>query len=80
MQHSRTVQSWHPGNLVVLEAPDEDGLRDLREDACLARIPNSSFYEPDYGDALTAIALAPSLKSQALCANLPLMLREAALV
>lgn len=74
------MQSWHTGNLVVLEVPDEVALTVLRDAACGRAIPNSSFYEPDYGDALTAIVLAPVKNSETLCANLRLMLKEAALV
>ena len=46
-------------NLVVLQVPDEPRLMAWRDVMLTLRAPFLPFYEPDLGDQMTAIAVAP---------------------
>lgn len=74
--HPDEESAWFAGsnNLVLLEAPDERALVELCKRAWDAGIPYSVFTEPDFGDATTAVAIAPA--GYRLVSNLPLTLRE----
>jgi hypothetical protein len=60
--------------LVILGARDAAALADLGAQARARGISVATFREPDLGNALTAIALAPSIRSKRLCRGLPLSL------
>lgn len=82
VEHPLLMETWFQEStyLVLLSVPDEHALIahlvKLRE----AGIVCSAWREPDLGNELTAVAVAPSLAAQRLLANLPLTLREPATV
>lgn len=82
MAHPELTKEWHHVSnfLVILTVEDEDALRNLREDARNRGIKHTAFTEPDLDDEMTAIALEPSPDAEKLVANLPLALREEALL
>jgi len=78
IEHRDVVIDWSESsnNLVLLEVDDEPALRKLVRDAHLQAVPYSAFHEPDFGDALTAVALGPT--GMKLVSNYRLCLRDAA--
>lgn len=56
--------------------PDETALWAFAEAAFKRNIPRRLFTEPDLDNELTAVALAPGVAAQKLCANLPAAMRE----
>ena len=64
----------HGGNLVLLSVPDEQALGKLMEAAGSASVSHAAFYETDFGNELTAVALAASARR--LVSGLPLALRR----
>lgn len=58
--------------IVILTAKDESGLVKLIRKLERDGIRHSKFYEPDIGNALTAIAIVPGPKVKKYCSNLPL--------
>lgn len=74
-EHRDATRTWFESsnNLVALEAPDEPWLVSIAERARAAGVPVSVFREPDFGDAVTAIALGPA--GARLVSSLPLALR-----
>lgn len=70
-----TSCEWHrtSGFLVLLAAENESVLLRLADRALLGGIEFAEFREYDYGDALTAVAFAPSAKE--LLRKLPLALK-----
>jgi hypothetical protein len=63
--------------ICCLSVRNEAELLAYQEAAENMGIPVSEFREPDIGDELTAIALAPYELTRNLCADLPLALRNA---
>lgn len=66
--------------LVIVQVDDEQALAGLIRRAVLKRIPHHTVVEPDLGDEMTALALAPGDAARRLCASLPLAMREPAMV
>ncbi len=66
---------WDSSNLVILECPDEAGIRRLTELAKAASIPYVLFKEPDLDMAVTAAAFGGGIRK--LVSSLPLALRKA---
>ncbi len=66
-------RAWHTGgqNLVALQVADEEALAALFERASVER---AAFHEPDFGGALTAIALGGGARRQV--SSLGLALKE----
>jgi peptidyl-tRNA hydrolase len=62
-----------PENLVLLQAPNEQAIRDLFMKARALDIPASLFTEPDLGSEATAIAIGPG--GRRMLSNLPLLFR-----
>lgn len=62
--------------LVIVSVPDEAALAALAESAWLLGIRRGITREPDLGNEMTAVSLAPGDAARRLCANLPLALRE----
>lgn len=62
--------------LIILSVADESELHQLGKLAESVNLPVSWFFEPDIGDELTAIAIAPSPKTVEITAGLPLALSE----
>lgn len=58
--------------MAVLAARDEDELDHLARVAEQQAIPITRFYEPDIGNALTAVAFGPLPHSKKLLSHLPL--------
>ena len=78
MMYRTTLTEWHEqsNNLVILTVPDEFALADLAAKAFETRTNHVLVREPDLGNELTAIALAPQPSAQKLTANMPLAGRE----
>ncbi len=74
-EHPDVDGPWYSqsNNLACLAVPDEDGLKRLCRLAEREGISHSRFHEPDLGDSLTAITLAP--EATGLVGSLPLALR-----
>jgi peptidyl-tRNA hydrolase len=58
--------------VVVLETKDEQSLHKLTQKLDNNGLKYSKFFEPDIGNALTAIAIVPSPCAKRFCSNLPL--------
>jgi len=78
------TKEWHDQSnyLVVLAAANQEELLDLASRAWDAGLRYTVFTEPDLpeGDQITAIVIEPGEATSKLCANLPLALREEAMV
>jgi len=77
MGHREKTARWSDRSnyLALLSVPDEAALLRLLERAREERIEASPFYEPDFDNSLTAVALEPGDRSRRLCRNLTLTLR-----
>lgn len=75
------MDSWYREStyLVLLATPDEEALNEILLTVDFDALTFSAWREPDMGDALTAIAIAPSPIASKILANLPLTLREPAM-
>lgn len=71
-------RKWYTesNTIVLLSVNDETSLRNLVSKAKELGIKTASFREPDYKDALTAIALEPCEQTASLCQGLSLALRN----
>ncbi|CAB4197008.1 Peptidyl-tRNA hydrolase, PTH2 [uncultured Caudovirales phage] len=78
LEHTDTTFSWmnNSNYICLLSANNEHELNMLLEKANLHNIKLSVFREPDIYNQITAIALAPGVKSKKLCNNLKLALRD----
>jgi hypothetical protein len=76
-QYPDIYQDWYQKSnyLGWLSVDNERELMNLVEQAKAHDISVSVFKEPDIGDRITAIALAPGQKSKKLCSRLPLALK-----
>ena len=74
LEHPDLASTWHAksDSVVVLAAPDERALIAFADKARARGIAVTTFREPDLGDELTAIALAPGEQTRKLCSNFPL--------
>jgi len=75
-EHPEVDRLWFEQSnyLVLLSVSNEVELYNLMERAQSQGIQVSIFREPDIGDQITAIALAPGPRSKKLCSNLKLAL------
>jgi hypothetical protein len=75
--HPEKHREWHEGsnNLVIVSVADEAALQRLLERAACRMVGRASFREPDFGDAMTAIALYGA-EAGKLVSSLPLALRQ----
>lgn len=73
-QHPTEADTWRTtsNSLIVVAAPTEQTLYNVISKAHLRHVPTTIFREPDYGNEITAVALAPGKQSRRLCANFPL--------
>ncbi len=73
-QHPELEREWFAtsNTLALLEVDDEPALERLSESAAAKGVAAAGFREPDLGDSLTAIAIAPAGKK--LCQGLRLAL------
>jgi hypothetical protein len=78
VEHPEIHKVWYEKSnyLGWLSVADEIALIQLIEQAILHDITFSVFREPDIGNQITAIALAPGPKSKKLCGKLKLALKE----
>lgn len=74
-EHPEPDRAWYVGsnNLVVLEAENEGALMALAAKARSEGIPASEFREPDFADAVTAVALGGAMSRY--LSSLPLALK-----
>lgn len=77
MEHSVIHKEWYEQSnyLGLLSVSNEVELYNLMEQAQRQDIKVSVFREPDIGDQITAIALAPGAKTKKLCGKLQLALK-----
>lgn len=77
-EHPEITRQWinNSNYIVILEIENEAKLNHLFDIAKDNSVPASKFIEPDFKDAVTAIALAPGLMSKKLCGELKLALRK----
>jgi peptidyl-tRNA hydrolase len=75
-EHQEIANAWFrdSNNIVLLAVKSEGELVRLEDRAVAAEVPCSLFKEPDFDDAVTAIAIGPS--GWRLVSSLPLALRE----
>lgn len=80
-EHPVITDDWYLNStyLVLVTAKSSYHLELIADQAEQADLVVSRWFEPDMGDELTAIAIAPSLIASKLMANLPLTLREPAM-
>lgn len=73
--HPEVDQHWYrtSNTLAFLAAKDEESLWALLNKADQLGLPTAPFYEPDLGNALTAIAIGP--QGRRIVSHLPLALR-----
>lgn len=71
--HGDSFRKWHDnGNyVIVVEAPNANALYRLHHDAERAGHTVMPFYEPDFGDRMTAITFRPSPEVADFLAHLP---------
>lgn len=76
--HRPLASQWlqESNYLIILSVEDEKALEKLGNQADELNLPVTRFTEPDIGDELTAISIAPSPQTVELCQELPLALRE----
>jgi hypothetical protein len=76
-EHPEIDRLWFDQSnyLGLLSVANEKELYNLMEQAQMQDIKFSIFREPDIGDQITAIAIAPGAKSKKLCSRLPLALK-----
>jgi peptidyl-tRNA hydrolase len=77
VEYPTMTEVWrrHSNFLVVVGVRDEDVLLELANSAAAFDIRHTVVREPDYGNTVTAVALEPTLKASALCAEYPLALK-----
>jgi peptidyl-tRNA hydrolase len=77
-EHRPLATQWlqESNFLIILSVEDEVTLKERAAEAESRNLPVTYFYEPDIGNQLTAIAVAPSPVTVELMADLPLALRE----
>ncbi len=77
-EHPEIDRLWFEQSnyLGLLSVANEIELYNLVERAQSQGIQVSIFREPDVGDQITAIALAPGTRSKKLCSNLALALKD----
>lgn len=77
-EHPEYAECWYKQSnyLGLLSVATEVELIGLIERATAQDIRFSVFREPDIGNQITAIVLAPGLKSKKLCSKIPLALKD----
>lgn len=77
-EHFDVQNEWYSksNHLVLLSTENEESLRKLLFKANLQGIKASAFHEPDFDNALTAVALEPCAETCKLCSSLPLAFKE----
>lgn len=82
VEHADFTEAWFRDSnyLVLLAAEDESALGLLAARAEERGLRCVRCCEPDFGDALTAVVIEAGDEASRLCSNLPLALREEALV
>jgi len=77
MEHTEIHREWFENSnyLGLLSVANEIELNNLIENAREQNINVSIFREPDIGDQITAIALAPGARTKKLCSRLKLALK-----
>lgn len=76
LQHADAFRAWQTGtnNLVCLQCVDEPALRRIATEATARGDRGFENIEPDYGNALTAVALGEEARK--FLSSLPLALKE----
>lgn len=74
MDYPERAREWFKvsNTLVILATKDEQSLHKLTQKLDLHGLKYSKFFEPDVGNALTAIAIVPSPHAKRLCSSIPL--------
>lgn len=71
-------EEWHinSNSICLLEADDINHLEEIKLKANDKNISFAEFYEPDYNNSLTAIALEPGTKTKKFCYHFKLALKD----
>jgi hypothetical protein len=77
-EHPEIAKQWntHSKYLVFLSVENEQELYKYLEKIQFYELKYTTFFEPDIGNQLTAIALQPDKLSYKITSNLPLALKE----
>ena len=77
-EHSEIAKQWNTNSkyLIFLSVENEQQLKFFLEKIKFYDLKYSTFFEPDIGNQLTAIAIQPSHITHRLVSNLPLALKE----
>ena len=77
-EHPEIAKEWNTNSkyLIFLSVENEEALQRLLQKIQIRNLKYSTFFEPDIGNQLTAVALEPGQLSEKLVSNLPLTLRE----
>jgi hypothetical protein len=77
-QHPEIARQWnnYSNYLIILSVKNEEQLALYLEKFKFYDIKVTAFREPDIGDQLTAIAIAPGEETRKLTSKLPLSLKE----
>lgn len=77
-EHSDRAGPWFQNSnyLVQLSTTDENSLLKLIEKCEYNKIKYTAFREPDINNEITAIAIEPSLTTQKMVSNLPLLFKN----
>jgi Peptidyl-tRNA hydrolase PTH2 len=77
-EHPEIAKEWNTNSkyLIFLSVENEQKLKFFLEKIKFYDLKYSTFFEPDIGNQLTAIAIEPGERTQKLTSNLPLTLKE----
>ncbi len=77
-EHFDVQYEWYSksNHLVQLSCENEESLKNFLLKANIKSIKCSAFYEPDFGNELTAVAFEPCDDTYKLVSNLPLAFKE----
>lgn len=80
MEHPSIAKQWHKDSnyLVCLNAQNEYHIQNLMRRCEELKIPYTIFIEPDIDNELTAIAIAPTEKTNKITGALPLAMKGTA--
>lgn len=72
--HPESLKAWADGHntIACVTVPDAAAYEGLLLRLDIDRVPYAIFREPDLGNAITAVAIAPHPRATAHCAHLPL--------
>jgi len=78
IKHPKRFKAWHDKSnyICALSVKNEAELESLIKKLHKKNIIHASFYEPDLGNQLTAVAIEPGTNSKKVCSSYPLALKK----